>query len=440
MDSSPITLPAAAPGSARASLSEADIDQLPQHARPSRIKVTELAEGQRKRAESTASQLTADFEDVHISDAIARISRVCNESHIRAKRGDRTGWAVLQVEKRQQRETMPADTRANKPSRALPRVAVSAPVMVKDALLRPVPGSPMGNAWSGEHYWSPEFSESTPGSPMWEEVGCAHSDAAHQKMYDSVVADVEKCSVEVKTEAAQNDEQMPDVECDVVAAMTVLEEINAAFVENGLPAPKEIFAKAEEFAEDEKNALDQNPIRGPADIRESDLWLNFEHTSLQPLTKLDEVHGRLKMIKETRRNSVLEPSERAYRLVYAVQILQVKTRILKAQDGYEDSDDEMVEYGKFLRSLAEVLPVKGGNGSSMVRDAIDSELERRKNTRMDVLESGLQRRRLRGKAPSTLDLEAWASKMKDMDEKKRKEVDEFFQESSVRSGGPIQRQ
>jgi hypothetical protein len=130
------------------------------------------------------------------------------------------------------------------------------------------------------------------------------------------------------------------------------------------------------------------------------------------------------MIKETRRNSELEPSERAYRLVYAVQIVQEKTRKLKARDGYEDSDDEMVEYGKFLRSLADVLPVGEENGSSMMRDAIESELEKRRNTRRDVSESGLQRRRLRGKAPSTLDLEAWASKMKGMDEKKKKEADE----------------
>lgn len=449
MDSSPLSLPALVramtpthalaraatptPAPVPTPAPEIDVDQLPQHTKPSRIKVKELPEKQRKRAESTACHLAKSFEDARIRATLSHISKVRDESHICPERGNRTGWAFLQVEKRQQRETMPVETRADMPSRPPPRLAVSAPVMRKDSLMRPVPGSPMGNAWSGEHFWKPQFCESVPASPMWKKEGCAHSDAARKNYYASVVADVEKCVLEVKAEIALGDEQLSDAECDVIAAITVLEEIKAGFGENDWPVPKDILAKAKEFGQEEKKALESHPIHGHEDICESDNWLHFEQSSLQPSTKLDEVRGRLKMIKEMRRNAGIEPPERGYRLVYAVQILEEKIRTLKAHDSYaNNSDDEMVEYGKFLKSLVEVLPAEEVDDISMASSSSDSEfekgnisrrdvsecgIERKRDMRRDVSENGLERRRLRGKAPSTLDLESWASELKVLDDK-----------------------
>ncbi|KAL5388938.1 hypothetical protein DPSP01_002644 [Paraphaeosphaeria sporulosa] len=444
--------PASVPTAVPAPDVDFDVDHLPQHTRPSRIKVKELPDTECQRAETTASHLSTNFDDARIRTALVHITQVRNESHIRPKRGDRTGWAVLQVEKRQQRETMPRERRGDADilSRPPPRLAVSAPVILKDSLVWPVPVSPMGNAWSGEHFWKPEFCESVPASPMWEEGGCAHSDAARQSYYDSVVADVEKCALEVKADTMQGDEQMSGAECDVIAAMTVLEEMKAGFGEDDWPVPGDVLAKTKEFCQEEKKALELSPIRDLADMQESYNWLSFEQSSLQPLTKLDEVRGRLKMIKETKRNSGIEPSERVYHLVYAVQILEEKIRTLKLHDIYADnSDDDMMEYGNFLKSLAEVLPLAEECGSSIASYSSDSELEERRDlkremsetglekmkaVRMDVLsnglakrrdlrkevsEGGLERRRLRGKAPSTLDLESWASSLKVLDNKKK---------------------
>ncbi|KAF9733629.1 hypothetical protein PMIN06_007241 [Paraphaeosphaeria minitans] len=454
-----------------------DLDHLPQNTKPSRIKIKELPEEERKRAEFTATQLSITLDDARVRAALSHISKVRDESHIRPKRGDRTGWAVLQVEKRQHRDTMLTEARtdADTPSRRPPRLAVSAPVMLKDSLVRPVPGSPMGNAWSGEHFWKPDFCESVPASPIWEEGGCAHSDAVRQSYYDSVDADVEKCALEVKVETAQSGEQMSDAEYDVIAAMTVLEEMKAGFGEDDWPVPNFVLAKTRQFSQEEKKTLDLNTIRNLADIQKSDNWLSFEPSSLQPLTKLDEVRGRLKMIKETKRNSGIDPSEQGYRLVYAVQILEEKIKTLRLHDRYADnSDDDMMEYGMFLKSLAEVVPAEEDNGST-TSESSDSELEERRYLRsyvpeiglekkrvvmMDVLsngltkrnvkrdvsesgldrrrllgkglstlaergdlrrevsESGMERRRLRGKAPSTLDLESWASSLKVLDDKK----------------------
>ncbi|KAJ4354082.1 uncharacterized protein N0V89_005815 [Didymosphaeria variabile] len=400
MDSSPLTLRAYTPAPTPAS---EDDDKLPQHTKPSRIKVLELPERQRKRAESAASCAAVHFEDNHIRAAFLHISKVRDESHIRAKCGDRTGWAALQVEKRQQRETMPAEARANRLSRPQPRLAVSAPVMAKNGLSRPLPASPVGNAWSGEHYWKPQFCESGPGSPGSDEAGCAHSDAARQRVYDSVVADVETCVTDLKAEIAQSGEQMTDAEVEVMAAMTVLEEKNAIYaIEDEMPVPKDVTSITKDLADDQKQALDQNLIRCESDFCESN-WLQFAQNSLQPTTTLEYVRASLYMIKKRRRSAGLEPSEPAHGLVHAVQILEEKTRKLKARDSYEESsDDDMVEYGKFLKSIAEVLPKQG---------------EKRSSIRRDVSESGLGRRRLRGKAPSTLDLETWASELKELEEK-----------------------
>ncbi|KAL1608457.1 hypothetical protein SLS60_003399 [Paraconiothyrium brasiliense] len=399
-NSSPLTLRAYSPASTTA---PEDDNKLPQHTKPSRIKVLELPERQRKRGESTASRVSVNLESNHIRAALLHISKVRDESPIRAKTGSRTGWAVLQVEKRQQRETMPAEARANKPARPPPRLAVSAPVFAKSGLSRPLPASPVGNAWSGEHYWKPQFSESGPGSPGSDECGNAHSDAARRNVYESVLEDVETCVRDLKAEIAHSSEQMTDAEAEVVAAMTVLEEKDAVYaIEHEMPVPGEITSKTEEFAQDQKQALGQNLVRCESDFRKSD-WLHFAQTTLQPTTTLEYVRASLQMIKKRRRSAGLEPSEPAYCLVYAVQILEEKIRKLKARDSYEESsDDEVVEYGKFLKSIAEVLP---------------NQEEKQNSIRRDVSESGLGRRRLKGKAPSTLDLETWASELKVLDEK-----------------------
>ena len=398
MDSSPVPIPAPVPAPTPA---PSDEDKLPQHTKPSRIKVLELPEKQRKRAESTADRLAVSLEDSRIRAALLNISKGRDESHIRTTAGDRTGWAVLQVEKRGQRETMPTEARANKLSGPPPRLVVSAPVVPKGGLLRPLPASPVGNAWSGEHYWKPQFSESLPGSPTQEEDESAQSDPARQAVYDSVVADVETYVRELKAENAQSGEEMTDAECDVVAAMMVLEEKNTLYAsENELPVPKDVFSKVEDLGERQKGALKSNTIRNSSDIRDPGRWLQLEPSSLQYTTTLDYVHAGLRMVKEHRKSAELEPPGPASRLVYAVQVLEEKIRKLKARDSYEESsDDEMVEYGKFLKSIAE-LTVEGGQRSSF---------------RRDVSESSIERRRLRGKAPSTLDLEAWASELKTLD-------------------------
>lgn len=383
----------------------AEGDNLPQHTKPSRIKVIELPESQRKCAESTVSRLDANFKTDHVAAALSQITKVRDESHIRAKRGDRTAWAVLQVEKRDQRETMPSETGADKPSRPPPRLAVSAPLVTKSSLSQPLPGSPMGNAWSGQHYWKPQFSDSVPGTPVYDEDGCAQSDPIRQAVYDSILTDVDRCARQLKAELAQGGEHISDAECEVVAAMTVLEEKDTMFaMNNEFPLPKDIFLKTIELADEQQTALDSNQIRGSVDIDDARRWLQLRPDSLEPMTTLDHVQAGLRVMKEHTESAELEPSRPAYCLVYAVHILEEKIRKLKARESYEEgSDDEMVEYGKFLKSIAEELTV--------------GERER-SNLRRDVSESGLEQRRLRGKAPSTFDLEAWASQMKELDPKK----------------------
>ncbi|KAJ4302675.1 hypothetical protein N0V90_001564 [Kalmusia sp. IMI 367209] len=373
-------------------------DELPQHTRPSRDKVAELPEKQRTRALSVANHLEEELDNGNTRSAFLRITHVLQESDIRTQ-GNHTGWGVLQVEKTRQRETMPAHT--NKPPRPPPRLAVSAPIIPKGVLSRPVPASPVGNAWSGEHFWQPQFSQSVPGSPTLTEDSAIYSDPIRRALYKSTVAKVEACTRELKVEAALHGERMADVECEVVAAMQVLEEKNAKFARDcEFPVPRDNEERLKEFAEEERQALVLNSVHHYADLKHPETWLQLEPSSLQLTTVLDYARANLRIVKERRKSAELEPSEQVYGLVYAVQVLEEKVKKLKARDEEEESDDETMDYGKFLKSINE--EVAAG--------------ENRRGLRRGANENSLEERRLKGRAPSALSLEAWATELRDLNE------------------------
>ncbi|KAF1974455.1 hypothetical protein BU23DRAFT_93820 [Bimuria novae-zelandiae CBS 107.79] len=380
---------------------------------PSRTKVLELPEKLRPRAEVLAASLTADFAHSAARATLARITQVAQENCVRAKPDEEgPGWTALTVEKRAARalrRTFPPNAHGAKEKSACPpaRLAVSAPVMPRDALMRPV----VGNAWSGEHYWQPQFSSSLPESPAAESEGEAqavHSDPVRRAVYESVQADMELCVRELKAEAFARGERISDVEAEVVAAMTVLDEKNLAYeAAYELPVPKDIVTRTREFGEAQTEAVAKYTIEDEKTLEDSGTWLQVGEETAHVTTPLDYARASLKIAGENRKSAELELCGPGLSLVYAVHILDEKIRRLENRGSYEESsDDEMLEYGKFLKSIQEEQRIG----------------EENRRPRESVGEATIRMRRMKGKAPSTLDLETWADELKGLSpEKKRSE-------------------
>lgn len=416
--------------------------------KPSVTKVLELPEKLRARAESTADAVEHHFfEQSPGHDAIRNITKFLEQSHIRvepettlgksepeSEPSDNRSLSSLSVAKRSQRQTVPPDAHgtAGRIVRTHPRMAVSAPVMPRNAERfkeKAVPRSPMGNAWSGEHYWNPQFSDTV---PAWvDDFAPPHTDPGRRMVYDAVIADMATCTRELKAEAEKGGGVITDAECEVIAAMTILDERNDDYAANcEMPVPREVTDKIEEFREAQAQALATHAVRDEDGLEDSSTWLQMN--PLQITTTIDNTRASMRMVKEQRKSAELQPSYQAYGLVYAVHILEDRIRRLKKTEGYEDSsDDETMEYEKFLKSVQEEhgseVEGEGSQPQTLGRLISEGRLEKRRlkgkedeglqsqtEGRM-VSEGGLTKRRLRGKAPSTFDLEAWAEQLKKMD-------------------------
>lgn len=222
--------------------------------------------------------------------------------------------------------------------------------------------------------------------------------------YDSVLADVEMATRELRQDAQGNGERLSDEHAGVVAAMNVLEEKNAAYelAQCELPLPQDVLARTREFVDAQARALEENSIQDEAELNEAGRWLQIGKEGQLITHVLDYAQANLKMLRERRKSAEMEAFERAYGLVYAVQILEEKLKRMKERESVpaeSSSDDEAIEYGKFLKSLRE----------------LDVGLEEQSPAKRVGSEGAAETGRLKGKAPSALDLRTWASEMKRME-------------------------
>lgn len=381
---------------------------------PTRIKVLQLPEEFRVRADSIAQALSLSFQLGPGNAALERVTQVCQESCMRRKPGDHLHWEKLVVEKRQQRQqrqTAPANAlggrmRAMRPT---PRLAISAPALPKtrDTLDALIGVSPSGNAWSGHHYWKPEFSQSVPASPSAEEEQkFVHSDPTRRAVYEAILVNVAVCVRELRGESQHRGNPITEAEAEVVAAMTMLEGKNQNYdAQLRFPLPKDILAWAKEFEDAEVKILEEYTVQDEAELNDAKRWLQVKNEGREVSTVLDHTQAGLRMIWERKKNVETDMLSTIYGLVYAVQVLEEKLRKLKEKENAEDSGDEEMEYGKFLKSvkdemgiLDEGCPLQGRQSSV----------------------GGTEIRRLKGKAPSALDLESWATELKALDPRQRK--------------------
>ena len=379
---------------------------------PCRTKVLELPDGLRVRADATAQALSRSLEYGAGNAALQRITQLRQESPIRRPPSDPSSWGTITVEKRQQRQqrqTAPANARI-KSLRPPARLAISAPVIPKtgdtfDSLIRL---SPAGNAWNGHHYWKPQFSDSVPGSPsgsIKRQHKFMYSDPARRAMYESTLANVALCVREIRGEAQQDGDSITGAEAEVVAAMTVLDEKNQMYeAQYTFPLPKDVHARAKEFQNAQVKILEEYTVQDEAELNDSNKWLHVKRGGKDISVVLDHTKVGLRMIRERRKSAETEIFGAAYGLACAVQVLEEKVRKLKDKESAEDSSDEEMEYGKFLKSIREELGLVQDGWSLRERQ---------------VSEGRPEMRRLKGKAPSATDLEAWASELKALENRQR---------------------
>lgn len=381
------------------------------HTSPSATKVAELPEKQRARAYSTSTSIGDEIENGHTRATYLRIQAVAQDDRVRVTAAGLFSSPYFfepQPEKRRlgvgTRRTLP-QRYASPWTRSPHRVVHSAPAIPQSVLARPVPASPVGNAWSGEHYWAPQFSPMSPTSEQLENGDIDYSTTAVQPFictaYDAMYADVEARAFKLETEAHARGEQIPSSEIDVIAAEKVLEEKNAELeVNGGFPLPNSISSRILELALEERRALDAFAVRSLKELEGIDAWLCIDESTLIFTTILDRAKEALHMLKKRRKKPDIELSASAYSLVFALQLFEEKLYNLSAEE-FEDSSGDELDYGLLLKSIDQELKEEAAKKQG-------DRLELRRNVELKAVEE----RRLKGKAPSALDLANWALEMK----------------------------
>lgn len=454
-------------------------EKAPEYVSPFASKVNELSEKKRARAIFKRSSVEGELENERMRTTYLNLLAFKNKDHLRvdeecdvegsadvgAVRGKKEGERGKQNKERP-RNTAPEGLHPafRAPLRPPAKLTVSAPTVptvprsVHDSTL---PTSPIGNAWSGEHYWAPQFSPSISTAPSPGEkpsqcpaiAGCHLSKAA----YETVSDEVDALSRRIAGEAALAGEALEEYEADALAAEQVLELKNAELTQDyGYPDTAEISSRIFQLAIEERQARQSFTIKSKEELRDIDKWLHIDEETFKFSTILDHAKENLRMMKERRKSHHLDLSTPAYSVLFALQVLEEKQERLRRSQSESESDDEF-QYGHFLKSIQEELAVDqhkrsssrtlystdtdslGWKKNARFKDSTTSTMsgkstlveEERKELKTDQKSPAearsmrrnaalgrdvLEERRMKGKAPSALDLASWATELKRMEE------------------------
>lgn len=351
----------------------------------------------------------------------------------------------------------PIPLRNTMPEAAVPlrrqvgRHVVSSPAVFGDH----APASPMGNAFSGEHFWAPQF------RPRTRPVGTppAPKDPVSRATYDEVLCDVKAFTARIRETksstvipgivdegggktgfgtgdgenngmkcrtpnniAASSCQALSDAAAGALAASQVLALRNAEFALGGsFPSPSALAARLEQLYADETRVLHEYSINSPAEMTNIDQWLSVHDESLEFRTLLDHAREVLRMARERRKSGDLALSLPEWGMVWAVRLWEEKDALAREEDE-SSSESEGDEYGRFLKSVAEEMGNGGVGkaGAELEDDGTGDErvLERERVLRekMTGEQNAIGKRRLKGKAPSALDLAEWAAELRRMEE------------------------
>jgi hypothetical protein len=345
---------------------------IPKHVKPSIINVNELAPKQKACAYASAVQR---YDQLKIPEAVAKHRRIV--AFLNTEKLGRTAPLSRRVASApvppspglEAIHDMSLSQQKCISGRSLARLIVSAPPAALNVLDRKVPGSPMGNAWSGEHYWAPQFSpqivtRQEKNKSRDPEDLLPRQSPQSQVAYHAVLEDVKFFVDKVMTEAESRGYPVSTCnkpETEVLAAKKVLEDKNAEFARESytLPAPRSISSRIFELAQDESRAMVTFCIQTATDLSDVNVWMRVDESNLQISTILDSAREAVAMIKERRKSRDLEVSGAAWGLVHAVCLLDKKQ--WKLENGFEQVKDEESDssdgegYEFFLKSIKEEI-------------------------------------------------------------------------------------
>ncbi|KAF2253872.1 hypothetical protein BU26DRAFT_561140 [Trematosphaeria pertusa] len=342
---------------------------------PFMSKVNALTERKRSRALSKASIIEEEIEN---GDARARKLRVMarkEEDLLRSEASTRLSGATI------------TEPEAPQPA-------------IRAFFDRPLPASPIGNAFSGEHFWAPSFASEQVGKAAPEALQ-PPAEAASRLAFDQVLEDIQALASQIAASAT------PTPEEEVRAAQAVLTFKQEEFAElYEFPSPEAVALRMEQLAFEDKRALATFGIAAREDLDDVNKWLEVDEKTLEFTTVLDHARDSLKILRERRKSREIELSAPALGLVWAGRICEDKVGRVGREEGGGSDEDEEEEYGKVLKSIQEEIGGFEGGSKAEVK------LRRKFSERV------INRRRMKGKAPSVLDLASWASEIKRMEEQK----------------------
>ena len=370
-------------------------------------------------------------------------------------------------------------------------------------LARPVPESPLGNAWSGEHYWKPQFSPDTsfteedgegegegeggdggdgdgdgnnddddaatePDVDERAELECGLTDPVRRVVHAAVHEEVVEATARLAVERADSSPEGRgrgrgpgrDARSNVVnarllraaAALRVLQARNEHFaIHHGFPAPAEVAAVRDALGEEERRILVEHSVARGDELADWATWLCVEEEEGRVVafsTPLDYAREELGGVWAKRRKAV-GVGELAMGIVFAGRMFEEAVGQLDGVGGIEEEegedeegeddgeDEELVEYGRWLKSVQEELSrVDVGAGLQTAVDDDNTRIRGRggegEAIEMREVQQGAgqgtgivgavmarrwssrkrRARGIKGVAPSGGDLKAWAEELK----------------------------
>ncbi|KAF2680188.1 hypothetical protein K458DRAFT_393159 [Lentithecium fluviatile CBS 122367] len=401
-------------------------ERLPTYIEPCTSKVNELPPKERTRAYSTSTKISNELENGLVRGRYLRMLAYKGRDHMgRRRKARRTastpnptgpGWEGWSSPESGSEE---GDHNHLRPPE---RQIVSAPPHMQSTLDRPVLASPVGNAFSGEHYWAPQFEGVT--NTRDPDDFLTPTQPQGVAAFHAVRESVQGLASEFAQEAERRGETLSRFECDELAARKVLDDKNAEFAQAGrLPSPSSIFDRLFKLSGEETRAITSFGIQTPEDLLDVNAWMRIDESTFQFSTILDSVKEALTMLKERRKSRDLELSVSAYSVVYALWTLYDAQRKLEESFLVDEESDEEFEYEEFLKSIKVIMEEEakrkrgkeqgGGEGAGETKERRVAALGRAFD---------LDSRRLKGKAPSVFDLLNWAEELKNL-KGNRKEVE-----------------
>jgi hypothetical protein len=263
-----------------------------------------------------------------------------------------------------------------------------------------IPGSPIGNAFSGEHYW-----EGIPPQPV-----------TPYAIQDKSTSEGElSCQPPPSTDAY-------NFVREAASASDLLQKVNANFA--NLPVPHDISAKLFALADEESRAVSSWTIEDEAVLANHHIWLQVQGNHHR--TILDAAKDALHMIRRRKENLLQLPVE-AWLLVHAVRFLEEKEgEGVKGVEEISDDKSDDASDEELPKSLAQIKreskkTVATTFSRNVSHELAYDQLEGKRDEGV-VRRGGLGRtvdaeeRRKKGKAPSALDLQSWQEHLKAMEE------------------------